>query len=322
MAGRSFTSHDANARNSKKMLNMRSQNDGMKAAAIYGVYWMLVETLRESENYEYPTNYRALAFDFRVDEALVKEVVEDYGFFDLSEDRSTFRSHGLDERMDIMDSKSAAGRKGAEARWGKKDENGSEMAQNGTSMRCQCDTEWQTDSANANKLNKNKINNTSSSLPSSPSDEGVSKEEQEQEKIVYYFTFQRNWAAPNKEYEELVEYNSGPQQKRKWHELTEPEKKAILAKWRQEPQRPKRFDDTFLHTWQKVYEALVPVAPYQVRMGLLDDEVGYYIKDRSFFLKVPRCVQPSIEGNLDRIKRWLWPFIQKCGCEMMTYSLY
>lgn len=163
---------------------------------------------------------------------------------------------------------------------------------------------------------------SSSPLPSSTSDEGLSEKEQEQEDIVYFFTFQKNWAAPNKEYEELMAYNSGPQFKRKWDELTEPEKKAILAKWHQEPQRPKRFDDKFLHTWQKVYEALMPVVPHEVRMGLLDDGVGYYAKERVFYLKVPRSVQPYLEDNLDRFKRWLLPFFQSMGCNQMRYSMY
>lgn len=121
MASNSYFSHDSNARNSKKMLRMRARL-GDKAAAAYGVYWMLVERLREEESYVCEKDYDMLAFDLRVDPELIRTVVEDFGLFDISDDGRTFSSHGLHERMEEAAekhaAKSAAGKKGAESKWG------------------------------------------------------------------------------------------------------------------------------------------------------------------------------------------------------------
>ena len=119
MASNSYFSHDSNARNSKKMLRMR-QKLGALAASAYGVYWMLVERLREEEGYECEKDYDMLAYDFRVDKEVIRSVVEDFGLFDISEDGNRFSSHGLGERMAISASKAEAGKRGAIVKWGKK----------------------------------------------------------------------------------------------------------------------------------------------------------------------------------------------------------
>ena len=189
MASKSYVSHDSNARNSKKMVRMRSrlgEGDGLVALAAYGVYWMLIERLREEEDYTCDLDYEMLAFDLRADADLIRRVVEDFDLFEISEDGKTFRSHGLEERMALMEQKSSAGKKGAAARWGNR-ENTDRMAQNGENMAVAF-------SANA-KINKNKIKenkeNYSSSLSSSlkESEEEESEEKQQEEILSYFFFF-------------------------------------------------------------------------------------------------------------------------------------
>lgn len=77
-----YFSHDSNARNDEKLLNLRIHH----GAAGYGVYFMLLERLREDKNYMSAKDYNMLAFDLRVDASLVKAVVEKYGLFVFTDD--------------------------------------------------------------------------------------------------------------------------------------------------------------------------------------------------------------------------------------------
>ncbi|MBR1435052.1 MAG: DUF4373 domain-containing protein [Bacteroidales bacterium] len=153
--------HDSNARNSKKLLRLRARH----GAEGYGAYFMILERLREEDGFVSDADYEMISFDLRVSPEVIKSVVEDFGLFEFSEDGTKFRSAGFDERMEISGVRSAAGKKGAESRWGKgKTENASTMAQNGKNMA-------NDDFANGIKLNKIKekeIKPSSSFLPLPP----------------------------------------------------------------------------------------------------------------------------------------------------------
>lgn len=114
--------HSSNARNTDKMINLRMQHK----AAGYGVYFMILERLREEPEYMSVKDYNMIAFDLRVDASLIKSVVEDFGLFVFTEDGKYFYSENFKHRMEIMDSKtkklSESGKKGNEKRWGKKNE--------------------------------------------------------------------------------------------------------------------------------------------------------------------------------------------------------
>lgn len=117
---KSYFSHDSNARNSDKLMKVR-----MKLGAEgYGIFFMLIERLREEEGYKSTIDYNTLAFDLRVDAEKVKQVVEDYDLFKFTEDGKYFYSDSFNERMEMMDLKrkklAEAGKKGAEKRWGNK----------------------------------------------------------------------------------------------------------------------------------------------------------------------------------------------------------
>lgn len=111
--------HSSNARNTDKLINLRMQHK----AAGYGVYFMILERLREEPEYMSVKDYNMIAFDLRVDASLIKSVVEDFGLFVFTEDGKYFYSESFKQRMEIMDSKSKklseAGKKGNEKRWGK-----------------------------------------------------------------------------------------------------------------------------------------------------------------------------------------------------------
>lgn len=113
--GGGYFSHDANARNSAKIIRLRMRY----GAEGYGVYFMLLERLREEQTYSCERDYDMLAFDFRVDANLIRAVVEDFSLFDI--DGNRFYSRGFLARMAQKDEKSsrrsAAGRKGMQSRW-------------------------------------------------------------------------------------------------------------------------------------------------------------------------------------------------------------
>ena len=116
----SYFSHDSNARNSDKMMQVRMD----LGAEGYGIFFMLIERLREEKEYKSTTNYKILEFDLKADSEKIKQVVENYDLFKITEDGKYFYSDSFNDRMEMMDLKSkklaTAGKRGAEKRWGNK----------------------------------------------------------------------------------------------------------------------------------------------------------------------------------------------------------
>lgn len=155
---RSYFSHDSNARNSDKLMKVR-----MKLGAEgYGIFFMLIERLREEEGYKSTIDYDTLAFDLRVDAEKVKQVVENYELFNFTEDGKYFYSDSFNERMEMMDvraqQRKSKAKKAAEARWNKQ----SEDTSNAQTLPKQCSSNAQAllNHANKIKLNKIKLNKT------------------------------------------------------------------------------------------------------------------------------------------------------------------
>ena len=94
-------------------------------AAGYGVYFMILERLREEPEYTSVKDYNMIAFDLREDASLIKSVIEDFGLFVFTEDGKYFYSESFKKRMGYKDDKSKkrseAGKKGVAKRWGKKE---------------------------------------------------------------------------------------------------------------------------------------------------------------------------------------------------------
>ena len=166
---RSYFSHDSNARNSDKLMKVRM---GLGAEG-YGIFFMLIERLREEEDYKSTVDYTTLAFDLRVDPEKVKQVVENYDLFKITEDGKYFYSDSFNERMEMMDAKrkkrAEAGKKGAEKRWENRQNdsnaNGKAIAmpkQNDSNAiempkQSQCDTNGELMAFDGNKIKLNKI---------------------------------------------------------------------------------------------------------------------------------------------------------------------
>lgn len=104
-------------------------------AAGYGVYFMILERMRDANNYMCAKDYNLIAFDLREDAALIKSVVEDFGLFVFTEDGKYFYSESFLKRMELKDDvsrkRSEAGKKGGVNRWNKK---GKEKQTDGKAM--------------------------------------------------------------------------------------------------------------------------------------------------------------------------------------------
>lgn len=149
-----YLPHPSNMRTSSHVLRMRIR----EGAAGYGIYMMLLETLRDADGRRVFNFPEGLAFAFNEpDIDLVKRVIEDYGLFNLDKE-GYITSPWLDAQMAEYDAKKAAaaeaGRRGAAKRYGKQPEKPAEESNPmGGAMGSLKD-------AHSNKPNPNIINQT------------------------------------------------------------------------------------------------------------------------------------------------------------------
>lgn len=116
MKRNTYIKHDSNARNDERMLALRRQY-GMEG---YGVYWALIEKLRESTDYKLPTDYSAIAWELHVSANVIEHIVGMNELFGV--DGDFFYSLWLNDEMKVVDEqrekRSAAGKLGMKSRWG------------------------------------------------------------------------------------------------------------------------------------------------------------------------------------------------------------
>lgn len=116
---KNYFSHDSAARDDEKILALRMKHNWEG----YGLYWAIVEKLREATDYKLTTDYNLIAYDLRVSSGVIKSIITDFGLFAFSDDEEgkRFYSESLMRRMDIKDSKSKQARRAAQTRWKGKD---------------------------------------------------------------------------------------------------------------------------------------------------------------------------------------------------------
>ena len=91
-----YFSHDSNARDDEKILAMRIDL-GWEA---YGLYWALIEMLRDASDYMLKANFKVLAFSLHTTPDLIQQIICNYGLFSFSEDQQSFFSSSLTKRME------------------------------------------------------------------------------------------------------------------------------------------------------------------------------------------------------------------------------
>jgi len=107
-----YFSHDYGARNDEKMIALLAEH----GPAGYGLFWCLVEKLFEADGF-LDANYKLLSYDLRVDESIVKKIIEGSKLFKVKSDK--FYSESVLRRLDIRRAKTAKTSASAKARWDK-----------------------------------------------------------------------------------------------------------------------------------------------------------------------------------------------------------
>ena len=113
-----YFTHDSNAKDDPKCALLIDQL-GMEG---YGIYWMLIEVLRDQPDYKYPLALLpSLARKYNTTPQKIEAVIRGYQLF-VVEGGVVFLSESLTRRMNDWDSKklkrSLAGKKGMISRWG------------------------------------------------------------------------------------------------------------------------------------------------------------------------------------------------------------
>lgn len=94
-----YFSHDANAKDDFKIM-LLIEELGLEG---YGIFWVLVETLREQQNYKYPLKLLSvLARKYNTTLTKLEVVVRNYHLFEI-EDDCFFYSNSLNRRMQKME---------------------------------------------------------------------------------------------------------------------------------------------------------------------------------------------------------------------------
>jgi len=108
-----YFSHDSNAHRDQKIIKLRQKHNWFG----YGIYWALIEMLRDETNYKLQMDYDAIAFALQTETSIIKSIIEDFGLFVFN--NGEFYSESLNNRMLIREEKSKKARKAAEIRWNK-----------------------------------------------------------------------------------------------------------------------------------------------------------------------------------------------------------
>ncbi len=110
-----YFSHDSNAKDDPKCVLLIEQL-GLEG---YGIFWVLIETLRDQPEYKYPlVLLPALARRYNTTAQKMEAVVKGYGLFQFT-DNEFFFSHSLINRMKKLEEKRELQRQKALKRWKK-----------------------------------------------------------------------------------------------------------------------------------------------------------------------------------------------------------
>ena len=319
-----YFSHDSNARNSDKLIRLRMKHK----AAGYGVYFMILERLREEEGYMSVKDYNMIAFDLREDTSLIKSVVEDFGLFVFTDDGEYFYSESFNARMEKMktasESRSESGRKGAEKRWGKTKasnadsqeaigkEDGKTMANaietDGKTMANAIETDGKT-MANAIETDGNKINKYFSS-----SARAQEENPEEKKKEFFEIFFFRNFTDPHREVDRFIAWNA--------KKGTDPTRYDAEL-WNQEDKDSKRFNDRFLSAWKNLYALAKYSGPDGERVAdaMLDSRLGMKALNGKWILTCPDIVAAWMNANPEPVTQYLKPLLKNFPLEFKAYRI-
>ena len=121
-----YFSHDYNSRADEK-IKLLIRKHGILG---YGIFWAIIEDLYNNAN-ALRTDYEGIAYDLRVDENIVKSVINDFDLFIIKDD--FFGSFSVQRRLEERSEKSKKASNSANYRWNKSKDDAN-------AMRTQCDS--------------------------------------------------------------------------------------------------------------------------------------------------------------------------------------
>ena len=89
--------HDANAQNDPNIIKLLYNHSW----AGYGLYWSIIEKLRNEPDYTMETDYDMIAYALRVEADEIKSIIEDFNLFII--EKGYFYSESLKRRMSRLD---------------------------------------------------------------------------------------------------------------------------------------------------------------------------------------------------------------------------
>jgi hypothetical protein len=106
-----YFSHDSNAKDDPKILQLRMEM-GWEG---YGLFWAIIEMLRNESDFRMRTHYKGIAFALQSHEDCIKKLINDFDLFQF--DDQYFWSESLLKRMELKEERSEKARESAKKRW-------------------------------------------------------------------------------------------------------------------------------------------------------------------------------------------------------------
>ena len=163
-----YFSHDSNAKDDPKCVLLIEQL-GMEG---YGIFWVLIETLRDQPGYKYPIALiPAMARRYCTTAEKMKAVIMSYGLFEIENDEF-FYSDSLNRRMEHLEHRreiaSRAGKESAKKRL---------LLDNGSTNVQPTFNECSTSKVKESKVNKSKVKDIKESTSVPPTTERINYDE-------------------------------------------------------------------------------------------------------------------------------------------------
>ncbi len=225
-----FFSHDYNARQDPKMQEVLMDY----GVAGIGIYWCIVEQLYEQGGRMALASIKAIAFALHVAQDDVRSIVMNYGLFD--NDGAEFWSPSVTRRMEERNAKTERRVRAASKRW----QNADAMHNDSDAMQAKNDAMHNDSDAMQCYIKESKVkeikekenNNNSLCIAQSATEE-------ERERFLEIFTYEKNFPNPQQEVERFVAHYDATGWCRKDSTIPVKNKEALARMWKpqQEGQR-------------------------------------------------------------------------------------
>ena len=284
-----YFSHDSNARDDEKILAMRIDL-GWEA---YGLYWALIEMLRDASDYQLKTNFKVLAFSLHTTPDLLQQIICNYGLFSFTEDNESFFSHSLTKRMEEKEVVSKKRRASAGTRWGKP----STCNANAEQDECKCNANAEQDECKCNanaeqsKINKSKVKE-SKDYSSPRTRESASAPSEEERNELYEVFFWRNFRDPVGEQLRFLQHNDAYG----WKLNDTPKKREKAAReWIPEV-KGERVAPKFLEAWHAIWKRITVLHP-DIAEDMLDPGSRLSVNNGAIVIHARKSVQTYLGNN-------------------------